>query len=114
MKKASKAETPIQSQIRLALGSRADTRPWRNNVGVDFSKGTPVAYGLCVGSADLICITRGGLFLAVEAKSKNGRQSKEQKDFQKVIEKLGGIYILGRSDDQVIEDLELSLKEKGL
>jgi hypothetical protein len=50
------AETTLQQQIRLALGTRSDLRLFRNQVGQlpDPRTGRPVQFGLARGSADLI------------------------------------------------------------
>ncbi len=87
----------------------APTRVWRNNVGVlrddrgpkcpmcHRGKGVPVTYGLSVGSADLIGITHGGQFLAVEVKTPDGRLSTEQKAWLKTVERFGGMAEVARS-----------------
>lgn len=54
------------------------------------------ATGVVAGVSDLI-IVRQNEIIFVEVKTKIGKQSKEQKDFQKNIEKLGYKYILVRS-----------------
>ena len=50
------AETDLQQQIRLALGTRSDLRLFRNQVGSlpDPRTGRLVTFGLARGSADLI------------------------------------------------------------
>jgi hypothetical protein len=52
----SNAETTLQQQIRLALGTHPDTRLFRNQVGSlpDPRTGRLVTFGLARGSADLI------------------------------------------------------------
>lgn len=54
------------------------------------------ATGLVAGVSDLIVIKQNEIIF-VEVKTEIGKQSKEQKDFQKIIEKLGFKYILVRS-----------------
>ena len=49
------SETDVQRHIQLEVGSRLDTRLFRNNVGVlRDEQGNYVRYGLCPGSSDLI------------------------------------------------------------
>lgn len=62
--------------------------------------GMPDVYGIIKNSHGY------GLFLGIEIKTGNAKQSEKQKKFQKIIESLGGVYIVGRSLDQVIEDIE--------
>lgn len=54
------------------------------------------ATGVVAGVSDLI-IVRKNEIIFVEVKTEAGKQSKEQKDFQKNIEKLGFKYLLVRS-----------------
>lgn len=51
-----------------------------------------------------------GLFIGIEVKSKVGRQSPDQKLAQEHIEKVGGLYWLIRSP----EELEAKLREIGI
>jgi len=48
------------------------------------------------GSSDIIGIIKPGKFLAIEAKTGQSKQSDKQKNFEKMIISLGGIYILAR------------------
>jgi hypothetical protein len=69
---------------------------WRNNTGACKLDGRWIRYGH-PGSGDILGILPSGLFLSVECKAPAGRQSKQQKLFQKMIERNGGVYILARS-----------------
>lgn len=53
------------------------------------------------GVADIIGVLPNGQFLAVEVKTATGRQSLEQKIFEKNVKANNGIYILARSIDDV-------------
>lgn len=91
----------------------APCRLWRNNVGsycpdpVNKPR-VRVAYGLGVGSADLIGLAYGSpaIFLAVEIKTPIGRLSAEQKAWGSAIQKLGGIYRVIRSEEEAREFVE--------
>lgn len=94
-------ERQLQEEIRLALGAVPGLVLWRNNVGqamVDYGGGNirPLVYGLAPGSADLIGCYHGK-FLAVEIKTPDGRQTKEQRTFQRCVERNGGVYLMPRS-----------------
>lgn len=54
------------------------------------------------GLPDIIVVA-GGLFFGLEVKSKIGKQSKEQKEFQTLVEKHGGKYFVVRSIQDVQE-----------
>ncbi len=62
----------------------------------------PISFGL-PGSADIIGLTAKGTGLAAEAKTGTGRQRKNQQNFQTAWEKRGGIYVLFRSVDELLE-----------
>lgn len=63
-------ETDLQNEGRLCIGSLPFVRLYRNNVGtLEDRNGTPVSYGLAVGSADTIGIVAPtGRFLSIEWK----------------------------------------------
>jgi len=115
------SESEHQRKIFVEYNSRKNSRVFRNNVGMGWAgkvltkKGNyttlanarPVTFGLCKGSADLIGIKtititpemvgrEIGQFLAVECKAKTGIQKKDQENFQALIEKLGGKYVLSK------------------
>lgn len=55
------------------------------------------------GAADLTGILPNGVRLEVECKRRyGGKQSKEQKQWQKYIESMGGVYLLVRSSDEFV------------
>lgn len=92
-------ESTILKQILLALGSRPDLRVWRINVGAwktehGFVRSAPK------GTPDICGILTGGFALFIETKSATGRQSKEQKAFQAMVERFGGCYVLARSVEE--------------
>lgn len=79
---------------------------FRNNVGQD--QQTHVRYGVGgVGGADLIGILRGsGRFVACEVKGPKGRASEDQLRFLERVKRSGGIAVLARSVDDVLEALK--------
>ncbi len=118
------SESDVLRDLRLSLGKRDDLILWRNNVGLAwYRKGgghpvsctrcgnviklneTPVHYGLCVGSSDLIGIQIGsGRLVAVEAKYKT-KLTPEQERFLALVERSGGIAVEARNPEDVIERL---------
>jgi hypothetical protein len=104
------AETTLQQQIRLALGTRPDARLFRNQVGSlpDPRTGRLVTFGLARGSADLIgwrtvTITpdmvgqRLAVFTSIEIKTPTGRIRPEQQAWLSVVQGAGGIAGVVRS-----------------
>ncbi len=103
-------ESQIQDEVRLVLGAAGDGCWWRNNVGTAETRGHHIRYGVGnPGGADLIGIFRGR-FVAIEIKTAIGRQTAEQKMFQHLVERKGGIYVVMRSADDARAWLE-SMKE---
>jgi len=99
-------ESNIQQLIRMEL-SRLGARIWRNNSGMlRDANGTPVRYGLCVGSSDLIGIYKGR-FIAIEVKQPNKKPTSEQVNFIRIVRENGGLADVLTSE----RDCENFLKE---
>jgi hypothetical protein len=104
-------ESQLQDQIRLALGREPDVLLYRNNCGVAEAHGHKIRFGVGnPGGADLIGIFRGR-FLAIEVKTAAGRQSDDQRRFQQLVERRGGIYLLARSVDDALAWLTRARQE---
>lgn len=114
-----RAHADLVSRILAACGARADCRLWSNNTG--YARGLThdgiIKFGL-KGSADILGIGGGriskldpeikplGVFLAIEAKTGNARQSTHQKSFQAMVERFGGFYLVAKSPEDVTEWLD--------
>ena len=112
------AETILQQQIRLAIGTNPDARIFRNQVGSlpDPRTGRLVTFGLARGSADLIgwrtitvtqamVGTRLAVFTSIEVKTPTGRVRPEQQAWLDAVHGAGGIAVIARS----VPDAELAL-----
>lgn len=111
-------ETAIMQRIRIAVGSRPDTRLFRNNVGLFYTrKGTPIRCGLIKGSSDQIgwrtvTITpamvgrRIAVFAALEVKAPGGVVSAEQGNFIDQVRLAGGIAGAAWTPEQAREILD--------
>jgi len=99
----------LVSAILIAIGSRPDIRVWKNATGIgrSFDGERTIAYGL-KGSADILGIMAGGRFLAIEVKTGTAVQTKEQKAFEAMVNKFGGLYVLARSIQELIYKLKNS------
>ena len=104
------AETTLQQQIRLALGTNPETRIFRNQVGSlpDPRTGRLVTFGLARGSADLIgwrtvTITQAmvgsriAVFTSIEVKTPTGRIRPEQQAWLDAVTHAGGLAGIARS-----------------
>lgn len=123
MKWGNMREKEIQNEILRIFGTRPDLRIWRQNTGSAYGEGVvrrvfalvrqgafseavrmiatsrPVKFGV-VGAADLSGIVAGRR-LEIEVKGPDGKQSKEQANYQAMIERFGGVYVLARSVEDV-------------
>lgn len=95
-------EKALQNLILLTFATRRDMRLWRANSGVARMGDRVVRFGV-PGQADLTGILPGGIRLEIEVKSAIGRQAIDQQNYQRMIERFGGVYVLARSIDDVWE-----------
>ena len=97
-------ESQIQDVVYDVLIAEPTVLLYRNNVGTTvFPDGSRVKYGVGnPGGADLLGLYRDsagiGRFLAVETKTVRGRQSAEQRAFERFVTLRGGIYAICRSE----------------
>ncbi len=96
------AHNALVKSILLEISNdRYGIRAWRNETGMAISPtGHTIRYGL-VGSCDILGVCRGGRFLGIEVKTGSGRLRKEQEAFRDMIQRMGGLYILARSLEDV-------------
>jgi len=101
------SEATIQAEIMLAIQRRwPQAVIYRRNVGKarDPRSGRVIQFGIA-GQADIGVIIDGRA-VEVECKSETGRQSKEQRRWQTVVERAGGAYLLARSADAAVSEIE--------
>lgn len=101
-------EQDIQNLIMIYVTALPRSFFWRANTGASMQDGRFTRYGI-PGQADILGALYGR-FVAIEVKTKTGRQSVSQKQWQVNFERGGGLYILARS----VEDVKNVLKENGL
>ena len=122
-------ERDIQTSILRTFATRDDMRLWRASTGVAVPLAAVRAAATALrrgniqaalrmldqapalhfgvnGQADLSGIIGGdnpnrGRRLEIEVKKPDGRQSEEQRNYQQMIERFGGLYVLARSTDDV-------------
>ena len=105
-----KLEDEIQAEILLGIGKdfSDSIRAWRNNTGSLKIDNRFVRFGL-KGQADISGIMEGGPRLEIEVKTSKGVQSQAQKDYDQMITKFGGIYLLARDYETVKRYLKYAL-----
>lgn len=101
-------EKLIQNAILREFGTRSDMRVWRMNTGAANYSGTRVSFGV-PGQADISGILPDGRRLEIEVKSATGRQSADQENYQRMIERFNGLYVLARS----VQDVHAALRAAG-
>ena len=101
-------EQDIQSAILIYVTSLPMSFAFRMNTGAVKDGNRFIRYGL-PGQPDIFLILNGR-FIGVEVKTKTGRQSEAQKNWQRNCERAGGIYILARS----VDDVRCRLETEGL
>ena len=93
-------ERQVQHAILREFGTRSDMRLWRANAGAARIGRRFIQFGI-PGQADLTGILTGGRRLEIEVKSATGRQAPDQRAFQALVERFGGLYVLARSVEDV-------------
>ena len=93
-----KSEAEVQNEIILWCSKHSHMRIFRQNTGVaEMANGRRVRFGV-PGQADLRCVVGPkGRLVEIEVKRPGGKQSDAQVKYQKMIENLGGVYILAFS-----------------
>lgn len=94
----------LVNEILLTFGSRKDLTLWKNATGAVKIGDRFLRFGM-KGSPDILGIADDGIFVGIEVKTGNARQSPEQKLFEAMVFRRGGVYILARC----LEDVESAL-----
>jgi hypothetical protein len=82
---------------------RAGVLAWRNEVGHGYTmRGTPITYGLCPGSADIVGALPGGRFVGVEIKAGRDRVRPDQAAWARAVTAQGGLVVVVRSVDEAL------------
>lgn len=98
------SEKDIQTRIRNTLGRCADLCLWRNNTGMLIDqRGQRVAFGLSVGSSDLVgVLSPHGRFIALEVKRPGSKPTKEQQQWLALIRTMGGFAAVVTSEEEAL------------
>jgi hypothetical protein len=105
-------ETQIQAAILRALAYRRDVYAWRNNSGaLPNQRGRPVFFGKR-GSADILAVVSGGLFVALECKRPGEEPTPWQLEFGAAVEKQGGVYVVVTSVDEALAAIDAAIARR--
>ena len=104
------SETDLVKEILMELCKkyRHEILAYRRNVGAMKTEHGFMRFGL-PGMADIGSILNGKA-IEIECKTTKGKQSPEQKNWQKAVERAKGIYILTRSVDDCLAQVELAIR----
>ena len=81
--------------INLSKDFPQSIRAWSQNTGAVKLENRFVRFGVA-GQTDISGIIKGGYRLEIEVKVGKDRQREAQKNFEQMITKFGGVYILAR------------------
>lgn len=97
-------ERDIQSEILAAVTALPETFVWRANSFLGVTASRNIVRANVPGCADLVGCHRGR-FVAIEVKTRSGRQSEQQRRFQRAVERAGGLYVVARCTDDALAAL---------
>ena len=107
-----KREIEIVNEVLQILGQRPELcRVWRQNTGCLLDTlGRPVRFGVN-GAGDISGLLVDGRRLEIEVKTETGKQSDEQKNFEAMIRRFGGVYLLVRSAEEALRMVAKEIKK---
>lgn len=96
-----KSGSKITKEIINEIASRygLNVVVFRNNVGTWDDGRSFVRYGLAPGSPDIVCILRNSIFVGIEVKSLNDKESEAQKNWAIMCQRLGIHHLVARGND---------------
>ena len=103
-KRSTEEHTKLVKETVLLIGGTKWATVWSNPTGAARLISNPdqiIKYGL-PGSPDIIGILKNGKFLGIEVKTGHATQTKKQKNFQKMIETMGGVYLIARPNKDIL------------
>lgn len=100
---SSSAHDRLRNQIILVVGGSPYARVWPNETGLvrSYDNAERIFFTGIPGASDILGILCNGIFLAIEVKTGKGKLRQSQINFRAMVEKFGGIFIVGRSTEQV-------------
>ncbi len=96
----SAAHSALVNEILMIFGGRKNLTLWKNATGAVKIGARFLRFGM-KGSPDILGIADGGRFVGIEVKTGAAKQSPEQKLFQAMVFRRGGLYVLAHCVDDV-------------
>jgi len=113
-KGSSEEHTNLVNKTVFTVGSSKYARVWKNATGVARAMDNDnriIRFGL-PGSSDILGVVNSGHILCLECKTGDAKQNKQQRNFQKMIDSMGGIYILVRPETNVLLEVKRAIIQK--
>ena len=108
-------ERNVQRLLLDWLNTQPNIKVWRQNTGASAytfkGKKRFVRFGI-PGQSDLVGLTGGGRFLAVEVKSAKGKLTEHQAEYLNMVRKYGGIALCVSSLEELQDQLQEELNER--
>ena len=112
MTKQQQSEQSIQNAIMRYLAMHDGVRVFRQNVGAAKLRGHNMVKFGTPGQGDLrMIVSPLGRLVEIEVKTPKGQQSTPQRNYQRMLEAHGGIYILARCVEDVWRRLRTEFPE---
>ena len=108
----SQPETELRRAIVKAVN--ASGYAWLGIVNQDYRGKQRRLDAMGIGCADLVGLTRGGRFCALEVKTKTGKERPGQLDWAETVTRLHGFVRTVRTVDEAIEAARLADQGSGL
>lgn len=108
---STEAHQVLLREVMLRLNGRC--KVWKQQTGATMIGQRFIRFGI-KGAADITGILPGGVRLEIEIKTGLARQSPHQKEYQLMIESFGGIYLVARDGEKLVEDLRTICEERGI
>ncbi len=94
----------LVNEILLVYGARKDLTLWKNATGAVKIGERFLRFGL-KGSPDILGIADGGTFVGIEVKTGAAKQTPEQRLFEAMVWRRGGVYVVARC----MQDVETAI-----
>jgi hypothetical protein len=91
----------LEREIIVRVNESKLARVWKQPTGAAYRDGRLIHYGI-KGAADITGLTASGRRLEIEVKTGEAVQRKEQKSYQAMIGKMGGLYLIARDVDKTL------------
>lgn len=102
------AHDRLRDEAILKVGGSPYARVWSNETGLvrAFDNPQRIFFTGLIGSPDILGVLCTGIFLGIEIKTGKGKLRQSQLNFRKMLLKFGGVFIEGRTVEQIYSEVE--------